>query len=420
MVALAAGGAIGCSLLLGFNFLVHGSVISPYMHGHAGTFAWADLGEKFVSIFFDSASLYVEPSQMVVRRLPWMALGPIALASCFVWGPLWLRAAVTVVVLQWAAYLSFYDLLPNGFFRYNNLHYLRLPLWLTFLLLPVAAVLVYRRFGRRWWAMAALAIVVSVLLAGLQFRATEVILNHAADGQQIAVDLPSDQSIDYIDFPGLVGDWESTYLGRPGVRLDNRVLQPIYDVRALQTLNGTRLLFIRPIKGSRLLLSYDGWRAQEPLPAPRAGSAAVTFGVARWLLRRPPDLLSSAPVRMSGPLSNLVFRTHFEPFDGSGRQIKGDRVVLTLPLKPRKAPYLVHLRIASDAPGTIAITIDRESGSGQVFKVVRGENRLVVGVNTAIYAAWLPTRIRLALHGPESMAGGHTPTVSIVGLWVEQ
>src|SRR5262249_7735227 len=243
---LIIGGLIGPAILLGVNLLIYGRPFSPYVRGFGGTdiFSSATTPEKFVSLFLDSASLYVEPRHVLFRRFPWLLAALFAIAICLLLGSWWLRAAALAAALQVGLYLPFDDLLPNGLYRYFNYHYFRWAFWLGFMMIPACVVLVRQRFGMRGWLFVPVVAVCAVVLACLQMSTTELAISTTTEGGRIKAKLPT-RRVDYVDFPGLTADWGTGYFPGQNVWLDGRRLSFIY-ARFLQTATGTRLLFVRP------------------------------------------------------------------------------------------------------------------------------------------------------------------------------
>src|SRR5581483_3600257 len=201
--ALTAGGAVGLAILLGSNALIHGALFSPYMSDMAQSFTWSSLARKFVSLFFDSASLYVEPAQVLLRMFPWLLAGFFAVPVCLLRGPSWLKAAALLVILSFLLYLPFDDLLPNGLYRYYNYHYFRGALWLAFMMIPAAAALLWQWLGRRTWLLAPAFAAVAVTLACLQLKIAEVPARSGVNDEALAVQLPADREIAFVDLPGI-------------------------------------------------------------------------------------------------------------------------------------------------------------------------------------------------------------------------
>lgn len=415
LVALAAGGLIGPAILFGGNMLIYGRMLSPYVGamGSGDIFSWSHVGEKFVSLYLDSASLYVEPGHAIFHRFPWMLPALFAVATCLAWGSLWLRAAALAATLQLVLYLPFDDLLPNGLYRYFNYHYFRWAFWLAFMMLPASAVLVHRRFGSRTWAIAAAASAAVLALACLQLRTTESLVSTTTQAGRITVVLPAGRT-DYVDLDGLAADWRKGYAPGQRVWLDQRRL-PFVSARFLQTTTGTRLLFIHPVYGGTLELSAEQWRAGAT--AGRLGRSGFMLGFPRWLSDRPAALTFGVPLRLDGVLSDLIFESGFAGFDGQGRPIESQDGVLALPLQPGAPRYRLDLRFAAAEPAALALVVDGSPSGGKIVELGRGESDVSLDIPPAAVSRHGMTRVRLRRPGSASMQ--KPDGLAVVGAKVE-
>ena len=396
LVPLAIGGLIGPTILFGVNWLTYGGPFSPYVRafGGSGIFSWSTIGEKFVSLFLDSASLYVEPGQVVFRRFPWMLPALFAIAACLVLGSWWLRAAAVAATLQLGLYVPFDDLLPNGLYRYFNYHYFRWPFWLGFTMLPASVALVRQRLGLRGWLLAMGAAAGVLALACLQLSTSELTISTTTEAGRIKVALPMER-VDYVDFPGLTADWGTGYLPGQDVRHDGRPV-PFTHARFLQTATGTRLLFVRPVRGGRVELSSAQWRGRAPTAY--VGSDRFGLGFPRWLNERPASLVLDVPLRLDGMISDLMFESGFAVFDGRGRPIVAQEAVLALPLPLQAPKYRLYLRLAAAEQTGVALSIDGvPSAHDQSVLVGPGETDVVFEISSKAASTHALTRIRLRL-----------------------
>ncbi len=409
-----SGAAVGPAILLASNKAIHGAAFSPYMDSSIREFAWNSVPAKFVSIFFDSAGLFVEPSQTLMTRFPWLMLAAGAMVACSWCGPAWLRAAAVLVAAQFACYLAYVDLLPNGLYRYLNYHYFRWALWLAFLMLPAAAALLYRRFGWALWRPAAVLAIAAMALAGLQFRTREAI--GAVDRQDgsIAIDLPRGGRIDYVDVIGLTADWQHTYFSDPRMLLDGHPVQGLDRLRALQTATGTRFLFLQPIDGGHLQLPDANWTLNAPSVA-AYGRYGFALGLPKWLAQRFEPLRRGIPLRLDGPIADRMFARGFAPFDGRGRAIEAGEATLRLGLAPRPGSYRVRLVVTAGAPAEIAFRPTNAASPAPSVEVDSRERMIEVAVPPAALSmlGW-PTAIYITtrMRGPSGNA--NAPTITTI------
>ena len=121
-----AGVLVGPAIFLGFNYLVYGTALGSYIQvSYANGYFFADLFEKFVSIFLDGFTLYLEPNSALIDHYPWLVLALLGLCCVVVIGDWLLRLIALAICAQFALYLPYADLLPNGLWRYLNIHYFK-------------------------------------------------------------------------------------------------------------------------------------------------------------------------------------------------------------------------------------------------------------------------------------------------------
>ena len=416
LLPLVVGGLIGPAILFGVNLLIYGGPFSPYVRGFGGTdiFSWATTAEKFVSLFLDSASLYVEPGHVVFRRFPWMLAALFAIPICLLLGSWWLRAAALAAALQVALYVPFDDLLPNGLYRYFNYHYFRWAFWLGFMMIPASVTLVRQRFGMRGWLLAPVVAAGAAALACLQMSTTESTISTGTEGGRIKVLLPTTR-VDYVDFPGLTADWGTGYLPGQNVWLDGRHLLFIY-ARFLQTATGTRLLFVRPVHGGTVELSAAQWRGRAPTAL--VGSRQFALGFPSWLNERPASLALGVPLRLDGMVSDLMFESGFGGFDGRGRLIAARDAVLALPLPLHAPQYRLHLRLEASEQTGIALSIDGvPSSRTQPMLVGPGDTDVAIDIPPTAVSKHALTRVRLQLQ--EIGGSREAQPVTVLGVTLE-
>ena len=282
LVLVMAGSIIGPLLFLGFNMFVFGSPLGGYIQvtGSNGFFP-ADLAEKFVSIWLDGFTLYGEPNAGLTERYPWLFVSLAGLIWVLIRGDGALRSVAVAIVLLFVLYLPYGDLLPNGLWRYLNIHYFK---W-TFPFLALFAVLLIKQAWFAWRQCTGrvlpltLLFGIPILLSSLYLAVdvTPVLTRSANNRADISFDLP-DKQVDLVDFRGLSGGFTDVYFGEHRLLLDGRELKRVRDYRLLPMNWGVRLLFIRPAVG----------RSVEFLPDQRltrhAGPLSAQIGTYRFAL----------------------------------------------------------------------------------------------------------------------------------------
>jgi hypothetical protein len=417
LIAVALGAGIGPLVYLGSNLLIHGQLSSPYIPFSLAFFARSTIPEKFVSIFFDSSGLYLAPAQTLAARFPFIILVLPALAVCLRYGPLWLRAAALMTMFQFTFYMAYLDLLPQALYRYLNYHYFRWALWLGFMMLPAACVLLYRRFGARAWAPGVALIAGGLVVGSLQFRISGSQGEVSQTADRVIVHLEPERAVDYVDVTGLVGSWQKTY-SPSAASIDGRAVPFWFELRTLPAPAATRFLFLHPVRGERLEIAKSGW-AIDPEPHARTGRYGFTLGFPAWLRRGPREIRPGAPVALDGPLAGNIFAEGFADFDGRGRRMRARDALLRLPLRPRITPYLLRLKVIAVDQTGLDIAVDDDRASARTIEPGPQEQELELRIFTEAFAIWRPLIVRLTARLPlrdgEQPAGGP----SITGLRVE-
>ncbi|RKR70115.1 hypothetical protein C8C94_4655 [Acidovorax sp. 94] len=250
------GASIGPLLFFGFNAIVFDSPTGGYIQaaGANGYFP-ADLLEKFISLWLDGFALYGEPNAGLTERYPWLFLSLAGVVWVLIRGDSLIRAVACTVVFLFIIYLPYGDLLPNGIWRYLNVHYFKwaFPFMALFAVLLVKDVLVSWRRSRGWVVPLVLLIGMPMLLLSLHFsfNLKSIPLNIEKGELNVSLNLAGEQ-IDFIDFKGVSGGAADIYFGAHDLILDGRKLTRVKDFRLLPMSWGVRLLFIRPIIGHSL------------------------------------------------------------------------------------------------------------------------------------------------------------------------
>lgn len=269
-----AGAMIGPLLFLSFNIAVFGSLSGSYIQvASANGFFPADLAEKFVSLWLDGFALYGEPNAGLTERYPWLYVSLAGLIWVLICGDGLLKMVALSIVMLFLIYLPYGDLLPNGLWRYLNIHYFK---W-TFPFLALFAVLLVKRTIVAWHERKGIALP-TVLLIGIPFLLLSLhfiidvtpVSAHATKNhsENIVFELP-DKQVDLIDIKGLSGGFTDVYFGAHRLLVDGHELKPVRDYRLLPMPWGVRLLFIRPIIGHSMEFFPDRKLTQqaEPLSA---------------------------------------------------------------------------------------------------------------------------------------------------------
>jgi hypothetical protein len=253
ILLVTTGSIIGPLLFLGFNILVFGSPLGNYLQvASSNGFYPADLMEKFFSIWLDGLILYGEPNSGLTERYPWLFVALAGLFWVLIRGDGALRTVAVAIIFLFVLYLPYGDLLPNGLWRFKNIHYFK---W-TFPFMALFAALLIKE---AWfaWREAKGRLSTSTFLLGIPFLLLSLHLvldmvpvstRKTSDQENILFELPS-KKIDFVDFKGLSGGFSDVYFGSHRLILDGKELTRVRDYRLLPMTWGVRLLFIRPLSG---------------------------------------------------------------------------------------------------------------------------------------------------------------------------
>jgi hypothetical protein len=265
---VASGSIIGPLLFFGFNILVFGLSFGNYIQvASSNGFFLADLAEKFISIWLDGLTLYGEPNAGLTERYPWLFVSVAGLLWALIRGDAALRSVAVAIVLLFVLYLPYGDLLPNGLWRFLNIHYFK---WIFPFMALFAALLIKQTWFA--WRERTGRFLTSTLLLGIPFLLLSLHLvlvvvpvsTRTTNNQaSISFDLPNNK-IDFVDFKGLSGGFTDVYFGSHRLILDDKELTRVRDYRLLPMTWGVRMLFIRPLSG----------RSMEFIPDPKLSSQA--------------------------------------------------------------------------------------------------------------------------------------------------
>lgn len=261
--AVVVGTVIGPALMAAFNLKAYGHLTSPYMQVSSESgFDLTTIPKRFVSLFDDSASVFLAPKQTFLRGYPWLALTIAMVPSVLTLGPNILRLITTIACLHVAMYLAYGDLLPENLYIYNTIHYFKL--WIPYFALIATAGLLFlyrTRASATAHYLAAGGVALAILLCSLGFRfSAEPIRTMLVASHTIAVEPTSGSEItlDFIDFPGVASDAVSKYvIDTDQIVADDRRLRRLGDVHFFKGEFGLRAMFTRQLTFHRLVITLD-------------------------------------------------------------------------------------------------------------------------------------------------------------------
>ncbi|WP_321854827.1 hypothetical protein [Paraburkholderia tropica] len=291
-------GALGLGLVFwllifgAVNHKIFGRPLSGYMQSTASSSGYfvAELPRKVWSLVFDTNTAYLEPQAALVTHYPWLMLSIVGIAVVLVRGDKLLRVLALAILLHFALYAPYGDLLPEGMWRFHNVHYFK---WAV----PYLALLAW--LAVRWvWsgsaggsslriARAAAAVALISLVLCVQFKVRDI------DGVSQAQETTPDGNVvvnvacstnlapvDFIDLRGLSGGFREVYFGSHQLWLDGQELRRVHDFRLLPAPWGVRLLFNRPFACGkfRILIGHELATGHADITGVSAGAYRLTLG----------------------------------------------------------------------------------------------------------------------------------------------
>ncbi|MQR02580.1 hypothetical protein [Glaciimonas soli] len=266
-LALGIGLAFGVLLYLGFNQLVYGSALGGYFQATASSSGYfpSQIFRKSFSLLFDGGTVFLEQRSALVSHYPWLILSILGMCWCFFRGDWLLRTIALVMICQFCLYAPYGDLLPNGVWRYHNIHYFK---W-TFPYLALFAWLLVRWAFIGWRTAGArsfgVKIGVVVMLSVLLLMPRYAVTSEPGTIQLVTGNLDVAQNglylgfarnrVDFIDIYGLSGGFSDVYFGEHRLYNDGKELQKVRDFRLLPAPWGVRLLFNKPLNADHLIFA---------------------------------------------------------------------------------------------------------------------------------------------------------------------
>ena len=312
---VVTAGLLVPALYVGFNYATSGTFLGTYIiRNSVNGYQVHGLVRKFVSLFFDSSTVYVEPDQAIADRFWPLYLAFPLIVYYLVKGPLILRVLCITIATQFLLYVPYADLLPNGVFRYGNIHYFTWTLpWLSMFGLGFVRSIVGAGAprSRRTTAEIAMVATCTVLCFLVTLRAgpvgTATATTSSAHG--ITAELNAPQGVDFVDIVGATGSWPDVYFGANTLEIDGRPYRMVAEFRLVPTEQGLRVILPRTVLAQRFALTLDpGIRIEPAIVAARASGVSVSFSC------RVTAACSTTP--LTAPLPFITTTTTVEFADG--------------------------------------------------------------------------------------------------------
>jgi hypothetical protein len=281
---LAVTAALGPLVLVAWNLRIYGNVIGAYGTAvQSYGFSIGVLPQKLTALFLDSAALNLEPHAAILERFPWIALAAFGIALTWLDGWSVASALGVSIVLQILVYACYADLSPHGLWRYGNIHYF---VWM-YPYLALFAFTALSRFRKRT-QMRTLALIGAVIgmMVCVAFARQDIpasiSIRDAGEGNHIvAVAMAEPRRVNAIDLIGWTGPYYDTL--RFHVVVDGRDISRISEFRLLPADSGLRLLFLRPVRASSIVMhAASTFRVGQDPQQVRAAYYYLAMGIPRW------------------------------------------------------------------------------------------------------------------------------------------
>jgi hypothetical protein len=283
-VILAAAGALGPLALVAWNLRVHGNVLGAYgTAAQSYGFAVSVLPQKLTALFLDSAALHLEPHAAILERFPWMVLAAIGIPLVWLDGWSVMSALGVSIVSQILLYSCYGDLSPHGIWRYGNIHYFAwmYPYLALFAFFALARLRERARVRTLASIGAVIGAMVSVAFARQDIPAATSVRDVGDGIHRVDLALAEYRRVNAVDLMGWTGPYYDTLRFR--VVVDGREISRVSEFRLLPADSGLRLLFLRPMRASRIVMTAAStFRVGQDPQAVRAAYYYLTMGIPRW------------------------------------------------------------------------------------------------------------------------------------------
>jgi hypothetical protein len=271
-------------LYLAFNVITSGTLAGTYIiRASANGYQIHGFIRKFISLIFDSSTIYVERNQALADQFGPIYLAFPLLVYYIIRGPLLLRMLCVTIALQYMIYIPYADLLPNGMFRYSNVHYFTWTFpWLLMLCLGFLRSLATQGALRAPRRIGDLAMIIGCtvlcLLVTLRARPVGSATAAASSDHDVTVQLDGPQAVDFIDVVGTVGSWPDIYFGSNALKIDGQPYLMVAEFRMVPTDQGLRVILPRTVRARTFVLTLDpNIRIEPAILAARASSVSVSL-----------------------------------------------------------------------------------------------------------------------------------------------
>jgi hypothetical protein len=246
--------ALGCFLVtlpyIALHSCIYGLRPSEYTLNSAGIgFSAYDLGWKAYTILVDPRAWFLD-GEGLIGKAPFMALSLGGLAVTSAYGRA-ARLLVALLVIHFIVYISYIDLLPVGFWRFNNVHYWK---W-TMPGLGLLAFLLVRDL-LRWRSAPAFPLAPMALISSLPILCLQL----------VPVSVATDQPAKMLVYRGAPPGFYSSYFAPLLLQDSLGSMHSIANFRAIPSSNGLRVFALTRSFGTDpvLIRGPIGWQSTSP------------------------------------------------------------------------------------------------------------------------------------------------------------
>ena len=260
---LVFGFLLGFSFYLLYNQALYNSPIDGYFKATISSSGYfpTEIAWRTFSLLFDSKVLFAESSASFISHYPWLLLSFIAIIWAMFYGDWLTRTLSFTIVLQFLFYAPYGDLLPNGIWRYHNIHYFKWAFpYLAFLAWLCVRSSIYskeNRFQKHFTAKVSGIIVLGLLILSPHLETKKLSMPITYDAENNLNMHAGGDLVNFIDIPEVTGSFTDIYFGEHKLWVNGRVLQKVKDFRVLPNGAGIRVLFNVAINVSELNLILD-------------------------------------------------------------------------------------------------------------------------------------------------------------------
>lgn len=280
-VAVAAFSAIlFASAFFGFNRIVYGTIISPYItyNSTVNGFWFSDIPEKIISLIFDPTSIYLAQGKSLMTYSPAIVFSIFLLPLAIIVGDRFIRLISILIATWYLLYFAYADLLPYSLFMFGAVHYFK---W-TYPLLLMLSVLCLFRLYQMAHSYRQYAFILGAVFLLFGFTAHFIHIETSpveqkkvsVENNRISIEYENRKELHYIDIFGLPAEnrdlpWSDIYHdSQTQVTVDGDDEHKLTFARYIRLIPGNgfvRIVFIRPVTAKNIEIHFsEGFKFTPP------------------------------------------------------------------------------------------------------------------------------------------------------------